>query len=49
MLAGDWQMPPDALQRLNKVSQLPLRYPRSMEDPMPERRNSAIKMPTLQA
>ncbi|MFZ4662124.1 MAG: aldo/keto reductase [Caldilineaceae bacterium] len=49
MLAGSWQMPTDALQRLNKVSQLSLRYPRSMEDPMPERRNSAVKMPTLQA
>lgn len=49
MLAGSWKLPADALQRLTSVSQLPLRYPRSMEDPMPERRNSAVKMPILQA
>lgn len=46
-LTGSWQMPADALHRLNQVSQLPHRYPRSMEDPMAERRNSAIKMPSL--
>lgn len=46
-LTGSWQMPADALQRLNGVSQLPRRYPRSMEDPMAERRNSAVKMPSL--
>lgn len=48
-LAGGWKMPADALDRLNKVSQLARRYPRSMEDPMDERRNSAVKMPTLGA
>jgi aryl-alcohol dehydrogenase-like predicted oxidoreductase len=47
LLAGNWRMPAEALERLNKVSQLPLRYPRSMEDPMPERRASAVKMPKL--
>ena len=46
-LTGSWQMPADALQRLNQVSQLPHRYPRAMEDPMAERRNSAVKMPSL--
>lgn len=49
MLAGEWKLPADALERLNKISQLPWRYPRSMEDPMPERRNSAVKMPALQS
>jgi len=48
-LAGSFQLPADALERLNKVSQLPQRYPRSMEDPMAERRNSAMKMPSLGA
>lgn len=46
-LTGSWQMPADALQRLNQVSHLPRRYPRSMEDPMAERRASAVKMPSL--
>jgi len=49
LLAGGWKMPADALARLNNVSQLPRRYPRSMEDPMDVRRNSAVKMPTLGA
>ncbi|MCB0125045.1 MAG: aldo/keto reductase, partial [Caldilineaceae bacterium] len=31
MLAGGWTLPADALQRLNEVSKLPARYPRSME------------------
>lgn len=47
MLASGWKMPTDALERLNKVSQLPLRYPRSMQDSMPERRAAAVKMPSL--
>ncbi|MEZ4731305.1 MAG: aldo/keto reductase [Caldilineaceae bacterium] len=47
MLAGGWTMPAAALERLNAVSQLPRRYPRSMEDPMPERRAAAVKMPSL--
>jgi len=48
-LAGGWKMPADALARLDTVSQLARRYPRSMEDPMDARRNSAVKMPTLGA
>ncbi|MFZ1752285.1 MAG: aldo/keto reductase [Caldilineaceae bacterium] len=46
-LAGGWQLPTDALARLNEVSQLPARYPRAMEANMHERRNSAVKMPKL--
>jgi aryl-alcohol dehydrogenase-like predicted oxidoreductase len=43
--AGGWRLPQAALDKLNKVSAPPTRYPRAFEDPMPERRNSAIKMP----
>ena len=43
--AGGWRLPDEALAKLNKVSKQPHRYPRSFEDPMPERRNSAVKMP----
>ncbi len=49
MLAGGWHLPPEAVERLNRVSFLPHRYPRSMEENIHERRNSAIKMPTLTA
>ena len=47
MLAGGWQLPSEALERLNKVSALPHRYPRSMEENMHDRRNGAINMPSL--
>jgi aryl-alcohol dehydrogenase-like predicted oxidoreductase len=47
--AAGWQLPQEALERLNQVSTLPAHYPRSMEANMHERRNSAIKMPSLQA
>jgi aryl-alcohol dehydrogenase-like predicted oxidoreductase len=47
--ASGWSIPPEALERLNKVSELPPRYPRSMEANMHERRNNAVKMPSLQA
>ena len=47
--ASGWSLPAEALQRLNQVSELPARYPRSMEANMHERRNSAIKMPSLKA
>ena len=36
-----------AVEKLNNVSKQPHRYPRSFEDPMPERRNSAVKMPGM--
>ena len=45
--AGGWRLPAAALEKLNKVSKQPHRYPRSFEEPMPERRNSAIKMPGI--
>ena len=45
--AGGWRLPDEALAKLNKVSKQPHHYPRSFEDPMPERRNSAIKMPGM--
>jgi aryl-alcohol dehydrogenase-like predicted oxidoreductase len=45
--ASGWKIPADALEKLNKVSELPARYPRSMEANMHERRNNAVKMPAL--
>jgi aryl-alcohol dehydrogenase-like predicted oxidoreductase len=38
-----WRIPEAALQRLNTVSALQHRYPRSMEDGMAARRNKAVK------
>lgn len=46
-LAGGWELPAEALARLNAVSHLPERYPKAMEANMHERRNSAVKMPSL--
>jgi len=43
--AGGWRLPVEALETLNKVSARPNRYPRAFEDPMPGRRNAAVKMP----
>ncbi len=43
--AGGWRLPADALTKLNDVSAQPHRYPRAFEDPMPQRRASALKMP----
>ena len=43
--AGGWRLPREALDKLNKVSSRPWRYPRAFEEPMPERRSSAVKMP----
>jgi len=45
--ASGWSLPDEALARLNKVSYLPDRYPESMEKNMHERRNGAVKMPSL--
>lgn len=45
LAAADWQLPEDARERLNKVSALPRRYPRAMEDTMAERRNRAVRQP----
>jgi aryl-alcohol dehydrogenase-like predicted oxidoreductase len=41
--AAGWRLPEEARQRLDKVSFLPHRYPRSMEDRMEERRNAAVR------
>jgi len=45
LAAGGWRLPAAAFARLDKVSRQPHRYPRAFEEPMPERRNSAVKMP----
>jgi aryl-alcohol dehydrogenase-like predicted oxidoreductase len=45
--AGGWRLPADALEKLNQVSARPTRYPRAFEDPMPGRRNSAVKTPGM--
>ncbi len=47
LLAGGWQLEPEALQRLDAVSKLPFRYPRAMEENMHLRRNDAVSMPSL--
>jgi hypothetical protein len=46
-MAGSWRLTGEHLDRLNEVSRLPDRYPKSMENNMDERRNSAVKMPSL--
>jgi aryl-alcohol dehydrogenase-like predicted oxidoreductase len=45
--SGGWHLPKEALEKLNKVSAQPHRYPRAFEDPMPERRGAALKMPGM--
>jgi aryl-alcohol dehydrogenase-like predicted oxidoreductase len=45
--ASTLQLPQPLLERLNTVSALPSRYPKSMEANMHERRNQAVKMPSL--
>jgi aryl-alcohol dehydrogenase-like predicted oxidoreductase len=41
--AAGWRLPADALARLDKVSALPQRYPRAMEETIAERRNQAVR------
>jgi aryl-alcohol dehydrogenase-like predicted oxidoreductase len=48
LASGGWRLPMEALEKLNKVSAQPTRYPRAFEDPMPERRRSALKMPGME-
>ena len=43
----DGRYVPAALEKLNKISARPHRYPRAFEDPMPERRKAALKMPGM--
>jgi aryl-alcohol dehydrogenase-like predicted oxidoreductase len=45
--ATGWQLEGEPLDRLNKVSRLPDRYPESFEKNMHERRARAIRMPCL--
>jgi len=45
--AGGWRLPAEARTKLDKVSAQPTKYPRAFEDPMPERRRSALKMPGM--
>jgi aryl-alcohol dehydrogenase-like predicted oxidoreductase len=45
LAATGWQLPQAALERLDKVSALPHRYPRAMEETMAERRDQAMRMP----
>jgi aryl-alcohol dehydrogenase-like predicted oxidoreductase len=45
LAAAGWQLPEEAHERLIKVSALPPRYPRAMEEAMAERRTQAVRMP----
>lgn len=45
--AGGWRLPEPVLEKLNKVSAQPHKYPRAFEDPMPDRREQAVKMPGM--
>jgi hypothetical protein len=40
-----WTLPEEARTRLDKISALPRRYPRAMEETMEERRNRAVRVP----
>ena len=45
--AGGWRLPKEAEKKLSRISARPWRYPRAFEEPMDERRKSAIKMPGM--
>lgn len=45
--AGGWRLEGEALERLNRVSHLPDRYPESMQKEIHLRRDNAVKMPSL--
>jgi len=45
--AGGWRLPATALEKLHMVSAQPHKYPRAFEDPMPARREQAVKMPGM--
>ena len=45
LAAAGWRMPEEARKRLDKISELPRRYPRAMEETMAARRDQAIRMP----
>lgn len=45
--AGTWKLPAEAREKLSAVSHLPDRYPESMQEGMHQRRDQAVKMPSL--
>src|SRR6185437_4906704 len=45
LAAGGWRLPTAALERLDRVSAQPHRYPRAFEETMVERRNAAVRKP----
>jgi hypothetical protein len=45
--ASGWHLSGEQMERLNKASYLPPRYPLSMEGNAAARRDAAIKMPSL--
>ena len=47
MKAGGWRLPEAIYRKLEEVSALPPRYPRSMETGMDQRRAAAVKMPGM--
>lgn len=47
LAAGGWRLPRAALEKLDRVSAQPHKYPRAFEDPMPGRREQAVKMPGM--
>jgi aryl-alcohol dehydrogenase-like predicted oxidoreductase len=49
LAAAGWHLPDQVRTRLDKVSALPRRYPRAMEETMAERRNQAVRTAGLTA
>jgi hypothetical protein len=45
--ASGWHIETEALRRLNYISRLKERYPKSMEKQMRDRRDNAVQMPSL--
>jgi aryl-alcohol dehydrogenase-like predicted oxidoreductase len=45
--AGSFRLPAEVREKLSAVSHQPHRYPESMQETMHERRNQAVKMPSL--
>jgi aryl-alcohol dehydrogenase-like predicted oxidoreductase len=45
LAATGWRLPGEARERLEKVSALPHRYPRAMEETMAQRRDQAVRVP----
>jgi aryl-alcohol dehydrogenase-like predicted oxidoreductase len=45
LAATGWHLPAEASERLDRISALPHRYPRAMEDAMAQRRDQAVRLP----